>query len=303
VSHKFHALALSLLVATAPALASSFGITNFSGNPATQGGSDCNVCHSGGVIPTVVLSGPVNVQVGKTNTYSLTVTSNSPISQRFAGLDVSTTDGRLVATQAGTIAMVNSIGEVEITHSDPLANSFGGNAVFEFDWTAPLSAGSVTMYGAGNSVNNAQATNGDAAATATLAIAVGSVVSTPGETSGPALQQMLVTGHDSTTGEISLTYVTPCGATDHSIHYGELTDVAIHGWNGSVCGIGTGGSYASFDPGSGSFFFVVVAADDGGLEGSYGRSVPTSGPPEERPDYAANACGVVQDLENSCAQP
>jgi hypothetical protein len=47
----------------------------------------------------------------------------------------------------------------------------------------------------------------------------------------------------------------------------------------------------------------VVAADDGGLEGSYGRIVPTSGPPVERPDYAANACGVVQDLESSCAQP
>jgi hypothetical protein len=282
---------LLLVCVAADAGASSGGISGLSGNPA-NGGDICNICHSGGTVPTVTITGPLTVQAGSTSRYQLVISGGQQVA---GGLDVSVDGGSLSAIDAGTYILNG-----EVTHTTPRdAVGFPFPAVtFEFDWTAPLSAGTVHMYGAGNSVDLASATNGDAAAADELQIVVEGATATPGESSGPDLSPLLVTGFDVSTGDISLSYETACGASDNSIHYGPLDQVATHGWTGSECAIGSGGTYGAFHPGSGSYFFVVVG-HDGSVEGSYGK-----GPaPLERPDYPGSVCGRIQDLGNTCVQP
>ena len=76
---------------------------------------------------------------------------------------------------------------------------------------------------------------------------------------------------------------------------GPLDLVSSYGWTGEVCDIGTSGVHNGFDPGPGSFFFVVVGNDDLD-EGSYGRN----GGGTERPAHAGNLCGQVQTLAGTC---
>ncbi len=115
---------------------------------------------------------------------------------------------------------------------------------------------------------------------------------TPGEAGG-----VVVTGYDAVSGDVSFTYQQACGATNHNIVYGPLQDVGSYGYTGQVCGIGTSGSFSSFDPGPGSFFFLVVGTDGGGREGSYGLA--SSG--LERPeDLLDPVCVFSQDLTARC---
>jgi predicted CXXCH cytochrome family protein len=118
---------------------------------------------------------------------------------------------------------------------------------------------------------------------------------TPGE-----VTQLLVTAYDEASGAISLTYGTPtCEAPEHAINYGPLNpaDLAAYNWTGQDCDIGSSGSYSSFNPGSGAFFFVVVANDTVEFEGSYGTDDTGS----ERPPYAtAPTCPLTQDLAARC---
>ena len=114
---------------------------------------------------------------------------------------------------------------------------------------------------------------------------------TPGES-----RELLVTGHDLVTGQLSLSYRPACGATDHNIVLGPLQDVGVYGYSDQVCGIGTIGT-ASFEPGNGSWFFLVVGTDDEGREGSYGGD----GSATERPeDLLEPLCSFTQDLSFSC---
>lgn len=162
-------LTIMLLVALAlfavqGAFAFSSGISGFSG----MSGMTCTTCHSGGVEPTVTLSGPAQVTMGQTATYSLTVASGNPISQTAAGLDVAADAGMLVSTNADT-QIING----EITHTAPKGNDVGGEAVFTFDWTAPLTPTTVIMYAAGNSVNLSGSPDGDLPGTDIYTINVG----------------------------------------------------------------------------------------------------------------------------------
>lgn len=115
---------------------------------------------------------------------------------------------------------------------------------------------------------------------------------TPGEA-----VDLLVTGFDAPSGLISFTYRQACGATNHNIEFGPLQDVAVYGYTGQVCAIGASGSYSQFDPGPDSVFFLVVATDGGGNEGSYGRA---SGDLERPEDLSDPTCDFVQDLTARC---
>ena len=120
----------------------------------------------------------------------------------------------------------------------------------------------------------------------------GGAAGTPGETSGPSVpaDQMLASWNG-TTSEIDVVYTPACDAVDHVVYWGDLANVATYGWSGSACGLATSGS-ASFDPGTGSVFFVIVA-EDGTREGSYGLDGATI----ERPEATGvGACDVPQDL-------
>lgn len=135
-----------MLGLSAPApWASSTGIVGFSGNPATSNGNYCNICHYGGPGPQVAISGPTQVQPGSSHTYVLRIAEGG---ETAGGLNVSVSEGSLTAIDSGT-KLVNG----EITHVSPRLIDPSGNVVFRFKWTAPLSAGSVTLYGAANSVD------------------------------------------------------------------------------------------------------------------------------------------------------
>ncbi len=129
---------------------------------------------------------------------------------------------------------------------------------------------------------------------ATTSAAVTSVtVGVPGEASHQSVpaEQMLA-GYDDSTGFIDLAYTPACDAADHTIYYGDIAGVSTYSYSGAECSIGVGGSY-SFDPGTGSYFFLVVA-NDGNEEGSYGKGMLAA----ERPGaalcaYSQNLTGIV----------
>lgn len=160
------ALAALALIAVQPASATSTGRTGASGNPAT-GGQTCNRCHSGGVAPEVTLAGPQLVAPGATYAYSLTIAGG----QRVAGgFNVSATGGELDALPDADDVQPR---EGELTHTLPKTVNDMGQMTFAFQWTAPMEAGEVTFYGAGNSVDGSGDTSGDAASAVTLAVTVG----------------------------------------------------------------------------------------------------------------------------------
>jgi hypothetical protein len=114
---------------------------------------------------------------------------------------------------------------------------------------------------------------------------------TPGEAGG--LLVSVVTPE----GIMTLTYAPACSAPQHTIVYGDLASVVDYGYSGQVCDIGDSGSYGGFDPGPGSFFFLVVGHDEVNLEGSYGLD---SGGLERPEDFSDPLCALVQDLSQSC---
>ena len=182
-------LMLSILLFAQMSQAKSDGsITGFSG----ASGQDCSLCHAGGITPTVTLAGPDTVFIGDVLTYTLTVAGGQGIA---AGLDVAATGGVLTDTLAGSL--YTKIVSGEITHENGDAtqkaspNYFayghdggpkcinsdctqvpGGEVVFTFNWIAPATAESVTMFGAGNSVDLSGDNTGDSAGTDTLTINV-----------------------------------------------------------------------------------------------------------------------------------
>ena len=93
---------------------------------------------------------------------------------------------------------------------------------------------------------------------------------TPGETSfqGIAGELMRITGYDNVSGTVDISYIPACHATQHSVYHGDLASVASYGYTGVSCDVGISGG-ATFDPGSGSVFFLIVG-HDGTREGSYG---------------------------------
>jgi len=119
---------------------------------------------------------------------------------------------------------------------------------------------------------------------------------TPGEASDPTnVSSEMLASFNKTTGAIDITYAAPCSAANHRVVYGPLASVTTYGWSGTACNLGTTGS-ASFDPGAGSAFFVIVA-DDAVAEGSYG----TNGAGAERPEASGvGACDLPQSLASRC---
>jgi hypothetical protein len=110
--------------------------------------------------------------------------------------------------------------------------------------------------------------------------------------------QLTVSLIDPTSGSLALSFTPACQASNHNVYFGSLDDVAAYGWSGSDCGIGNTGYYPGFSPGPGSYFFVVVG-NAGGMEGSYGHSMP----PSERPAYSSSVCRQSQSTSASCDGP
>jgi hypothetical protein len=100
-----------------------------------------------------------------------------------------------------------------------------------------------------------------------------------------------VTAYDQATGNLDFTYGPACRATDHSIVIGDLTAPVKGTYSSMVCGLGTSGA-ASFNPGAGSVFFLVVG-NNGTTAGSYGLTSQGT----ERPHATGlGACDYPQAL-------
>jgi hypothetical protein len=123
------------------------------------------------------------------------------------------------------------------------------------------------------------------------------VLGPPGEASKPLLpaEQLRVTSYDAGTGDVSVTFTSACDASDSAIYWGPLAAVSSYGYDGVACGAGVTG-VATFDPGPGSVFFLVVG-QNGTAEGSYGKS--SSG--GERPESTSlPGCDLPQSLAATC---
>lgn len=158
-----------LLAESASGLSSGF--SGYSGNPATNGGATCASCHTGGIAPGVALAGPLQINVGATGTYTFTITGGQAAG---GGLDVSATAGTLVSTAPDT-----KIAAGEIVHNAAKTADATGAVTWTFDWTAPTTPGTVTIYAAGNSVDLTGSTTGDAASAASITVTVSPPVNSP----------------------------------------------------------------------------------------------------------------------------
>jgi hypothetical protein len=123
----------------------------------------------------------------------------------------------------------------------------------------------------------------------------GQVTGVPGQASKPAdhADQMLAS-LDAGSGAIDISYTPACDATDHTVYWGDLGNVSIYGYAGAECFVGTSGT-ASFDPGSGSYFFLVVG-NDGTDEGSYGHHQIGGAIGERDEDVGTPTCDRTQNL-------
>ena len=97
---------------------------------------------------------------------------------------------------------------------------------------------------------------------------------------------------DRLTGFVDLSYTPACDATQHTIYYGDLPGVSTYAYAGAACFLGISGA-ASFDPGVGSVFFLIVGEDDV-AEGSYGEDSNGLERPE---DTGTPLCDRPQDLD------
>lgn len=149
------------------AVASQGGRSGFSGNPDTNVGAVCTVCHApdGAPVPTVHISGPTVVDAGTVNEYSVTVTGGPAVT---GGVGISVSD------EAGSLEPVGTdlkLLEGELTHAGPKAFS-GGTTSFTFRYIAPNYDADVILYAAANSANGGLDLLGDGIATATFPVTV-----------------------------------------------------------------------------------------------------------------------------------
>jgi uncharacterized protein (TIGR03382 family) len=176
---------LAASVLSTSAFANPVGINGYSGKQGTA--MTCKACHfAGATVPTVEISGPATLTAGQTGQYSVIITGGPA---KVGGTNIA------VSGTAATLAPVANSGlklmSGELVHTMPKA--FSGNKVqFDFSVTAPASAGTVTLFAAGNSANGNQTgtgagTSGDGIAATKLDVTVtaaGGGDPTPDESGG-----------------------------------------------------------------------------------------------------------------------
>jgi MYXO-CTERM domain-containing protein len=149
---------VALLVSVAQAY--STGIWGYSG----MQGDHCSECHSGSGTATVMLTGPSTLFAGQTANYTVDVVTGA--TTRVAGFDVAVSGGTLANVTQANPSFLN---DGEISHKNP---SKGSTVQWQVAFTAPSSAGTVTMFAGGLSADGDGTTNGDDNGNATLQIDV-----------------------------------------------------------------------------------------------------------------------------------
>jgi len=120
----------------------SDGIT---GRTNKTGGAGCN-CH-GGISSNVnaIISGPSTIAPGATATYTVTITGGPLVR---AGVNIAASSGALSPVSSSGLVLEDD----ELKHFPPKSPSDGA-VTFSFDYTAPNSVGTQTLYATANSVN------------------------------------------------------------------------------------------------------------------------------------------------------
>ena len=151
-------LKVVLWVATACLLV--FGVLNLGAFPTgitgvtMKGSTPGCTCHGASPSPgvSVVLSGASTLAPSQTGAYALQVSGGPLLS---AGTNIAASAGSLSAVDASLQLLAG-----ELTHTQPKAPS-GEVVRFDFNYTAPASTGTVTLYANGNSVNLSGTNIGD----------------------------------------------------------------------------------------------------------------------------------------------
>ncbi len=143
------------------------------------GVSGCNGCHSGGVEPTVSVTGPTTVTAGTTAEYLLTILS--PADQLGGGFNATVDVGTLAVggvQSAGTRVIASGQGNNDATHSSVKAGD-GSSVVFSYLFQAPTTPGVASMTVWGNAVNGTGSNAGDRAGSDFLSITVEAAAPAP----------------------------------------------------------------------------------------------------------------------------
>lgn len=163
-----------LLLAGTPVWAVSGGIAGTSGATA---GSDCTNagCHIVQVppvaVPQVAVTVPNSATPGSVNSIAVSITGGPAVA---SGIDVAASDGTLsVPAGATDIKLLNG----EIVHAAPKPITTGA-VDYTFDWTAPATNGTYTLYVAGMS-SDGTLQQGDGTTLATATITVGGAANQP----------------------------------------------------------------------------------------------------------------------------
>ena len=122
----------------------------------------------------------------------------------------------------------------------------------------------------------------------------------PGEASAqsePAEQMRAA--YNKTTGLIDVEFTPACDASEHTIYFGHLADVASYGYTGAACGRGQSGT-TSFDPAGVTDAYFLIVGNTGAVEGSYGTDSLGAQRPE---DLGTAACDLPRDLSGTCGLP
>ena len=162
------AIALWAILPTPRVEASAGGRSGFSGDPASNAGTVCTVCHTpgGAPIPIVSLGGPSVIDAGTTALYAVTLQGGAGATAGVgiaAGSDI----GTLQPAGCGDLQPLDG----ELTHNAPKPFS-NGSAYFFFNYTAPNYNTTVTLYAAGNSTNGALDLLGDGVASTSYSVTV-----------------------------------------------------------------------------------------------------------------------------------
>lgn len=156
--------------------------TGMNGLTNKDGGDGCSCHGSKSSAVTVSINGPETLVTGATGSFTVIITGGPLVK---AGTDIAASAGTLIAgsgmhTQSG-----------DITHTSPKAAS-GGVVTYDFMYTAPAKAGTVTLFATGNSVNANGNNSGDQwnhAPNKVISVIQGTDVSEQGHPEGFSLKQ------------------------------------------------------------------------------------------------------------------
>jgi glucose/arabinose dehydrogenase len=176
------------LICAADVYASAGGRSGFSGNPTTNGGAPCSVCHApdGAASPVVEVFGPTTVNAGTTQDFTVRITGGPA---QTAGVGISSRNGvgELLPSNADLYQL-----DGELTHTAP--KNFSANQVtFAFRYKAPNYDTVVNLHVAGNSTNGGLDLVRDGVATIARSITVTNGFEPPPNPPPPAVGELTAT--------------------------------------------------------------------------------------------------------------